>query len=64
MVEVVLVPLMVNLVGVGWLVLGVTLTAQPAASEEVGRVGPVGPALALAVTLLVFQLVLRPGIPF
>ena len=31
---------------------------------DAGRCGVLGPALALGLTLLVFQLVLRPGVPF
>jgi hypothetical protein len=63
LVEVAFIPLFVNLVGAGWLVFGarfVTRSDDPDAAAP----GIVGPALALAVTLLVFQLVLRPGVAF
>lgn len=63
-VEVALVPLFVNLVGVGWLALGATVAWRQAWPEEGERPGYVGPALALGASLLLFQLVLRPGIAF
>jgi hypothetical protein len=65
-IEVVLVPLIINLIGTGWLVLGRALTgrSEPVTELTPSRWNILGPALALGVSLLVFQLVLRPGIPF
>ena len=64
LVEVALVPLFVNLVGAGWLALGAVLAPAGAASKEEGAIRILGPSLALAATLVLFQLVLRPGIAF
>jgi hypothetical protein len=61
-IEVVFLPLFVSLVGAGWLTLGAAIS--PRFSENRNRPGIIGPAVALGVTLLVFQLVLRPGIAF
>lgn len=65
-IEVVLVPLIINLVGTGWLVLGSALAGRNETATDPGptRWTIVGPALALCATLLFFQLVLRPGIRF
>jgi hypothetical protein len=63
-VEVALIPRVVNLVGVGWLILGAGITGPDARGLAEGRPGLFGPALALAVMLPVFQLVLRPGVAF
>jgi hypothetical protein len=63
-VEVALIPLLVNLAGIGWVVVGAAWT-RPVAAEAPGQAPTIaGPLLALAVTLLLFQLVLRPGIAF
>jgi hypothetical protein len=62
-IEVAFVPLFVNLVGVGWLAMGAT-TVRGVRSDIVGRPAVIGPALALVAILLIFQLILRPGIPF
>jgi hypothetical protein len=64
LVEVAFIPLFVNLVGVGWLALGAAIVRHSVAGERTGRIGIAGPAFALGATLLVFQLVLRPGISF
>jgi len=64
MVEVALIPLFVNLAGAGWLVLGAAIARPRDATESRDRVGFIGPALALGLTLLLFQLVLRHGIAF
>jgi hypothetical protein len=61
-VEVALIPLFVNLLGTGWLALGAGIVARGSKMEDPGRVSWKTPALALGVTLLVFQCVLRPGI--
>lgn len=65
LIEVALIPLIVNLVGLGWLILGMALARGRAGHgppEEQPAI--MGPALALGGTLLLFQLVLRPGIAF
>ena len=62
-VEVVLIPFVVNLIGVGWVVFGASAgRARPATIP--GATGLAGPLAALVALLLVFQLVLRPGIHF
>jgi hypothetical protein len=64
LVEVALVPALVNLIGAGWLVLGAAIT--PPARNPPGPATStiVWPALALGALLLLFQLVLRRGIAF
>jgi hypothetical protein len=64
LVEVLLIPLFVNLAGAGWLVLGATMTTGRSAAATDGSPGFVWPALALLATLLLFQLVLRRGVVF
>ncbi|WP_260582332.1 hypothetical protein [Sphingopyxis sp. PET50] len=60
-VEVVLIPFVVHLIGLGWLVLGLGFARrQPAPA----RPGIIGPFTALAALLAAFQLILRPGIAF
>lgn len=61
-IEVALIPLIVNLTGAAWLVLGAALTRRtgPLAATP----SPAMPALALVLLLAFFQLVLRPGIAF
>lgn len=61
-VEVVLIPLVVHIVGLGWLTLGLATTA--ATRAPAGVPGLAVPAAALAALLAFFQLVLRPGISF
>jgi hypothetical protein len=63
-VEVALIPLFVNLVGVGWLAVGATIVQCSGGSKDDEYSRIVGPALALGLTLLLFQFVLRPGIAF
>jgi hypothetical protein len=63
-VEVAFIPLFVNLVGAGWLTLSGSIVPPGEAAVDLERPGIVGPALALGLTLLMFQLVLRPGVPF
>ena len=63
LVEVVLIPIFVNVIGVGWVVFG----AWPGRVREAGAdvaLSRAGPAAALVAVLLVFQLVLRPGVHF
>jgi hypothetical protein len=61
-VEVAFIPFFVNLVGVAWLTLGAAMVRHGAANQSDERIGVIGPALALGATLLVFQLILRPGV--
>ena len=61
-VEVALIPLFVNVVGVGWLMFGAAIVRRGAAHEGDERAGVIGPAIALGATLLLFQLILRPGV--
>jgi hypothetical protein len=65
-IEVALVPLIINLIGTGWLVLGRALTgkSEPVTALTPSRWNILGPTLALCAVLFVFQLVLRPGISF
>lgn len=63
LVEVALVPAVVNLVGAGWLVLATAVGRWPAPrSEPAGAV--LWPSMALVALLAVFQIVLRPGVKF
>ena len=64
MVEVAFIPLFVNLVGAGWLVLGSATIRRGRESESYARCAVIGPSVALTATLLMFQLVLRHGIAF
>ena len=64
MVEVALIPLLVNLVGAGWLTLGASIASPDTAFRAAERPRIMAPAVALALTLLLFQLVLRPGVVF
>ena len=63
LVEVVLIPIVVNVMGVGWVVFG---ASRGRVREAGGGAAPAlaGPAAALLALLLVFQLVLRPGVHF
>ena len=61
-IEVALVPLIINVIGTGWLVLGAGMAGRN--ESATARDNILGPALALCATLLFFQLVLRPGIAF
>jgi hypothetical protein len=63
-IEVVVVPLIINWIGSGWIALGAGLTRAKKDSIASAAAGLWGPALALCVTLLVFQTVLRVGIRF
>jgi hypothetical protein len=62
LVEVAMIPAIVNLVGIGWVVFGATLARGPAAGRDAP--GVAWPLLGLVMLLAVFQLVLRPGIRF
>lgn len=63
-IEVALIPLIVNLIGVAWLNVGAGIKAPDARGLVEGQPGLWGPAVALGVTLAIFQLVLRPGVAF
>jgi hypothetical protein len=64
LIEVVLIPLVVNLIGTGWLTIGLAVT-PPSISHAAGsRPTIVGAACALLGVLLFFQIVLRPGLHF
>lgn len=60
--EVVAVPLLVNTIGIGWLTFGASLSPYRRDSDNAERIEAGGPILAFIALLLVFQLVLRPGI--
>ncbi len=61
-IEVVLIPLIVHLIGLGWLTVGLGFRRETAPAPAKPSV--VGPLAALAALLALFQLVLRPGIAF
>lgn len=63
-VEVAVIPFVVNLVGVGWVVLGAGLLPAKPKHLSLARPRVAGPALAMAATLFVFQMILRRGISF
>lgn len=62
-VEVVAIPLIVNVIGIGWLTLGASLYPSRMNGDGIRTVDTFRPIIALAVLLLLFQTVLRPGIP-
>lgn len=61
-IEVVLIPLIVHLIGLGWLTVGLGFRRETAPAPAKPSI--VGPLAALAALLALFQLVLRPGIAF
>ncbi|WP_269713865.1 hypothetical protein [Caulobacter sp. NIBR2454] len=61
-IEVGLIPLIVNLILAGWIVLGAALVKG--AAREAGPVGLLWPSAALVAVLAVFQLLLRQGVGF
>ena len=63
MIEVLLIPVFVTVVGLGWLMAG-SAVARPREKGDVEPPDLIGPAAALAVTYAVFQFVLRPGVVF
>lgn len=63
-IEVALVPFIVNLVGVGWVVFGAGFLRGRSERPETARPHAVGPLLATLATLMLFQLVLRRGVAF
>jgi len=64
LIEVVLIPLVVNFIGTGWLVIGLALTRPNISYAASSRPRIAGAACALLVVLLFFQIVLRPGLHF
>lgn len=64
LVEVALIPFVVNFIGVAWVVLGAGLLPSQSHRSATVRPRVLGPSLATVATLLLFQLVLRRGITF
>ncbi|RVT89742.1 hypothetical protein [Sphingomonas crocodyli] len=62
-IEVVLIPIVVHLIGTGWVMLGASFTPVKAPPVQ-GRPALALPFAALLAILLVFQCILRPGIAF
>ena len=63
-IETALIPLIVNGIGAGWTILGFALAARNMVGTGPGGPKLTVPALCLIALLLIFQLILRPGIPF
>jgi len=63
-IEVVLIPSVVNLIGIGWLTIGLAMAPTNTSHTEGPRPNIVGAACALLGVLLFFQIVLRPGVRF
>ncbi|WCM27482.1 hypothetical protein NDN01_00655 [Sphingomonas sp. QA11] len=63
-VEVALVPAIVNLIGIGWLVLGASFSRRRRRIDGDRKTSLAGPGIALIALLLFFQIVLRPGVAF
>jgi hypothetical protein len=63
-IEVGLVPLMINLIGLGWVVFGAAVVRRKPKEDGDRNAGVWGPAVAVGLVLLVFQFILRPGIHF
>ncbi len=62
LIEVVMIPAVVNLIGIGWVVFGGAVSRRPDVIEEVPGVARL--LSGLIALLVVFQFVLRPGIRF
>jgi hypothetical protein len=62
--QVVLVPVLMIVSGLIFVSLGALWARPPARSPDTGFRSPLRAAAALAILLLLFQVVLRPGIPF
>jgi hypothetical protein len=62
--QVVLVPVLMIVSGLVFVSLGALWAGPPAPAPRRGLVPALWPALALAALLLIFQIILRPGIPF
>jgi len=63
-VEVVLIPLVVNITGIGWLTVGLAAKRPSSPTSMLQRPSLMGPTCALVIVLIVFQFVLRPGLRF
>lgn len=63
-VEVVAVPLLVHVIGIGWMTLGASFASTRRTGGGIVAVALYRPIVALLVLLLIFQAVLRPGIRF
>jgi hypothetical protein len=63
-IEVVMVPVVVAVVGIAWLQAGAWRVGNPKAQGGLGVVSVVYPLGAVVLLLLVFQLLLRPGVHF
>jgi hypothetical protein len=61
-IEVVLIPLVVHLIGLGWLAVGLNFRREAQSRSAAPAIA--GPLAALLALLALFQLVLRPGISF
>lgn len=64
LIEVLLIPTVVEVMGAGWLILGAAMVGRAGGPANAARPAVVAPAIALGLLLLVFQLVLRPGVAF
>lgn len=64
LIEVALVPFIVNFIGIGWVVFGAGLLPRRPRHPQLLRPRVAGPTLAILASLLLFQLALRPGIAF
>ncbi|GAA0312655.1 hypothetical protein GCM10009087_23490 [Sphingomonas oligophenolica] len=61
-IEVVAIPLMINIIGIGWLTLGISLSSPRIEGGDPEMIDVYRPIIAFAILLLIFQVVLRPGI--
>ncbi|TQV78771.1 hypothetical protein FKG94_12175 [Exilibacterium tricleocarpae] len=64
LIEVLFVPMVVNIIGVSWMILGTGFSQAPVAAIDDQPPTVIGPATALVLTLVFFQLFLRPGVEF
>lgn len=64
LIEVLLIPTVVEVMGAGWLILGAAMVGRAGGPVNAARPSAIGPAIALGLLLLIFQLVLRPGVAF
>ncbi|TFW27927.1 hypothetical protein [Duganella callida] len=63
-IEVLLVPVLVTMIGLLWMQAGAWRVGHRAAGDRAGAVAVVPPLIAVLALLLIFQLLLRPGIRF
>lgn len=64
MIEVLVLPVAVTVIGIAWLQAGAWSVSGETPRDQRGPVNIAGPLIALLLLLVVFQLVLRPGIRF